>query len=119
MKMTQTNDRFAAVRDQFAGTRLGPYCDVAGRGLMSEASREALQHHLEQATLGTINKAALFGAVETTRGLFASLIGTDAENIAYTRNVTDGIATFAASLDWRPGDSVILCEELEHPANIY
>jgi cysteine desulfurase / selenocysteine lyase len=25
----------------------------------------------------------------------------------------------ASSLDWRAGDSVVLCEESEHPANIY
>src|SRR5882724_3110501 len=117
--MIQDNDRFAAVRRHFAGTRRGPYCDVAARGLMSEASRKALEHHIDQATQGTIDKANLFAEVERTRGLFASLIGTQASNIAYTRNVTDGIATFAASLDWRAGDSVVLCEELEHPANIY
>src|SRR5882757_8292089 len=117
--MTDNTDRFAAVRHRFAGTQRGPYCDVAARGLMSDASRTAMEQYLDQATQGTINKAALFAAAEKARGLYASLVGTDAENIAYTRNVTDGIATFAASLDWRPGDSVILCEELEHPANIY
>lgn len=117
--MAQINDSFTAVRRNFAGTQRGPYCDVASRGLMSNASRGALEHHLEQATLGTIDKPALFVAAEKTRSLFASLIGSDAQDVAYTRNVTDGIATFAASLDWRPGDSVVLCEELEHPANIY
>src|SRR6202035_6106115 len=117
--MTQENDRFAAIRRHFAGTRRGPYCDVAARGLMFGASRAALERHLEDASEGTIDKAALFQQVEKTRALFASLIGAAPESIAYTRNVTDGIATFATSLDWREGDSVVLCEELEHPANIY
>jgi cysteine desulfurase/selenocysteine lyase len=117
--MSLHDERFVAVRSQFAGTQRGPYCDVAARSLLSDASRVALEQHVEQAAQGTIDKAGLFAMAERTRGLFASLIGTTAENIAYTRNVTDGIATFAASLDWRPGDSVILCEELEHPANIY
>ena len=39
--------------------------------------------------------------------------------MAFTHNVTDGIAAVASSLDWHAGDSVVLCEELEHPANIY
>lgn len=117
--MPPNSDRFAAVRRQFAGTQRGPYCDVAARGLMSAASRDALENYLEQATCGTIHKPALFAAAEKARGLFASLIGTETQNIAYTRNVTDGIATFAASLNWRAGDSVVLCEELEHPANVY
>jgi cysteine desulfurase / selenocysteine lyase len=117
--MTKNNERFAAIRRHFAGTRRGPYTDVAARGLMSDASRAALERHLDDATEGTIDKKALFAQVEKTRGLFAALIGSAPENVAYTRNVTDGIATFAASLDWREGDSVVLCEELEHPANIY
>ncbi|WP_409189292.1 aminotransferase class V-fold PLP-dependent enzyme [Bradyrhizobium sp. RDM4] len=117
--MVKSNDRFAAVRGQFAGTQHGPYCDVASRGLLSNESRAALEQHLEQATLGIIDKSALFAAASKTRQRFASLIGADARNVAYTRNITDGIAAFAASLEWRPGDSVVLCEELEHPANIY
>jgi cysteine desulfurase / selenocysteine lyase len=117
--MTKDNERFAAIRRHFAGTRLGPYFDVAARGLMSQASRSALERHLQEATEGTIDKPALFAQVEKTRALFASLIGSAPQHVAYTRNVTDGIATFAASLDWREGDSVVLCEALEHPANIY
>ena len=117
--MTEKQERFAAIRSQFAGTNRGPYCDVAARGLMLSASRASLERHLDDASEGTIDKSALFRQAERTRALLACLIGSTPETIAYTRNVTDGIATFAASLDWRPGDSVVLCEELEHPANIY
>jgi cysteine desulfurase / selenocysteine lyase len=116
--MTEDSERFAATRKNFAGTARGPYLDVAVRGLMSRASRAAIERHLEELTEGTVDKPALFAQVERTRGLFARLIGAAAQDIAYTRNVTDGIATFAASLDWRPGDSVVLCEAIEHPANV-
>jgi cysteine desulfurase / selenocysteine lyase len=117
--MTKDNERFDAIRRRFAGSTRGPYCDVAARGLMSHASRAAMDRHLQDATEGTVDKTALFAQVEKTRGLFASLIGSGPKDVAYTRNVTDGIATFAASLDWREGDSVVLCEALEHPANVY
>lgn len=117
--MTKNNERFAAIRRHFAGTQRGPYFDVSTRGLMFDASRAALDRHLQDSTDGTVDKKALFAQVEKTRALYGSLIGSTAENIAYTRNVTDAIATFAASLDWREGDSVVLCEALEHPANIY
>ena len=116
--MGEHDERFAAIRKNFAGTARGPYLDVAVRGLMSRASRAALDRHLTDLTEGTVDKPALFAQVERTRGLFARLIGTDAQDIAYTRNVTDGIATFAASLDWRAGDNVVLCEAIEHPANV-
>jgi selenocysteine lyase/cysteine desulfurase len=117
--MTTQSERFAAIRRHFTGTERGPYFDVAARGLMSRASRTALDRHLQDASEGTIDKKALFAQVEKTRGLFASLIGGAPKDVAYTRNVTDAVATFAASLDWRAGDSVVLCEALEHPANIY
>jgi cysteine desulfurase / selenocysteine lyase len=112
-------DSFAAIRSSFPGTKRGPYLDVAARGLFYEGGRFALEDHLRDAQEGTIDKKALFAKVEQTRELFASLIGSAPGEVAFTRNVTDGIAAVASSLDWRAGDSVVLCEELEHPANIY
>jgi cysteine desulfurase / selenocysteine lyase len=112
-------DSFAAIRSSFPGTKRGPYLDVAARGLFYEGGRSALEDHLRDAQDGAIDKKALFAKVEHTRELFASLIGSTPGEVAFTRNVTDGIAAVASSLDWRAGDSVVLCEELEHPANIY
>jgi cysteine desulfurase / selenocysteine lyase len=117
--MSRDNGRFAAIRHQFAGAARGPYFDVAARGLMSQDSRAAVERHLKDLAEGTVDKKTWFAQVERTRGLFAKLIGCAAKDVCYTRNVTDGIATFAASLDWQPGDSIVLCESLEHPANIY
>jgi cysteine desulfurase/selenocysteine lyase len=111
--------RFARVRESFPGTRTGPYLDVAARGLLYDGARAALDAYLEQNAAGTLDKGKLFAAVEKTRGLFASLIRATPDEIAFTRNVTDAIATFAASLPWRPGDNVVVCESLEHPANIF
>jgi selenocysteine lyase/cysteine desulfurase len=113
------SETVAAIRGNFAGTKSGPYLDVAARGLLYDGGRLALERHLQDAAEGIVDKKALFAQVEQTRELFASLIGSAPEEVAYTRNVTDAIATFAACLDWREGDSVVLCEELEHPANIY
>src|SRR5262249_56729735 len=50
--MTETQERFAAIRSHFAGTSRGPYCDVAVRGLMLRASRAALDRHLDDASEG-------------------------------------------------------------------
>lgn len=111
--------RFARVRDHFPGTRAGPYLDVAARSLLYDGARAALDAYLEANGAGTLDKSQLFAAVERTRALFASLIRAVPDEIAFTRNVTDAIATFAASLPWRPGDNVIVCESLEHPANIF
>jgi cysteine desulfurase / selenocysteine lyase len=111
--------KFARVRARFPGTRTGPYLDVSARSLLYDGARAALDAYLDQNATGSLDKGALFAGVEKTRGLFASLIRAEPDEIAFTRNVTDGIATFGASLPWRPGDNVVVCESLEHPANIF
>jgi selenocysteine lyase/cysteine desulfurase len=111
--------RFARIRDRFPGTKTGPYLDVSARGLLFDGARAALDAYLDQNAAGTLDKSAMFAGVEKTRGLFASLVRAEPDEIAFTRNVTDGIATFGASLPWQPGDNVVVCELIEHPANIF
>jgi len=111
--------RWDAVRSRFPGADAGPYLDVSGRSLLFEDGRAALNAHLDALSAGAVDKAALFDAVEHARALFAALIRCTADEVSFTRNVTDGIAAFGASLEWKPGDSVVLCEALEHPANVY
>ena len=111
--------RFARIRHCFPGTAAGPYLDVSARCLLYSGARKAFDAYLDQNGEGTLDKKAMFKGVERTRELFARLIHADADEIAFTRNVTDGIATLAASLPWKAGDNVVLCESLEHPANVY
>jgi selenocysteine lyase/cysteine desulfurase len=111
--------RFARIRDRFPGAKTGPYLDVSARGLLYDGAREALDAYLDRNAAGTLDKGAMFTGVEKTRALFASLVRAEPDEIAFTRNVTDGIATFGASLPWRFGDNVVVCESLEHPANIF
>jgi cysteine desulfurase / selenocysteine lyase len=110
--------RFSAIRGSFAGVAAGPYMDVSARSLLYSGARSALDRYLDANAEGRLNKSEVFAAVEATRSLYARLIGADADEIAYTRNVTDGIATFATSLPWESGDNVVVCEALEHPANL-
>ncbi|MCJ2052509.1 aminotransferase class V-fold PLP-dependent enzyme [Methylobacterium sp. J-070] len=117
--MSPRDELFAAAREQFAGTRAGPFFDMASRALLYTGGRAALDKHLDDMANGTIDKAGLFSAVEECREQFAALICSHPDEVAFTRNVTDGIAAFGAALDWKPGDTVVVCEELEHPANIY
>jgi cysteine desulfurase/selenocysteine lyase len=111
--------RFVRIRDRFPGASTGPYLDVSARGLLSDGARAALDDYLDRNAAGSLDKAAMFSGVEKTRGLFASLVRAEPDEIAFTRNVTDGIATFGASLRWQPGDNVVICDSLEHPANIF
>ena len=55
----------------------------------------------------------------SARERFARLIRAKPAEIAVTKNVTEGLNIVANAIDWRPGDNVVVCAELEHPNNIY
>lgn len=52
---------------------------------------------------------------ETTRQKAAALLNASREEIALTRNVSDGINIVAHGIDWQPGDEVIISDQ-EHPS---
>lgn len=111
--------RFALARARFPGATEQVYMDVAGRGLMSVDSRDAIDRHMDMRLHVGADKPAMFAQVERVRSRFAGLIGAAPEEIALTGNTSEGINLIAASLPWRPGDSVVLCAALEHPNNVY
>lgn len=95
------------------------YLDVAARCVFPRCVREALDRHLDHRMLAGADKPKLFAMVEETRRRFADLIRANPEEITFTKNVSEGLNMVATGLDWRPGENVILCPQLEHPANIY
>jgi cysteine desulfurase/selenocysteine lyase len=111
--------RMAEFRRRFAGAEKWIYFDVAGRGLISRDTRAAIDRHLDAREYDGGDKQAMFDAVETARCRFAALVNASAEEVAFVRNVSDGLNAAAAAFDWRPGDNVVLCGEVEHPSNIY
>jgi len=107
------------VRALFPGTRDQVYLDVSARGLVPESVREAATEYLDSCVLGTGDKDLLRTRVDETRAAMAALIGAEPDEVAITKNVSEGLNLFAASLPWREGDNVVLCPGLEHPNNIY
>ena len=110
---------FSAVRAMFPGARDKVYMGVPARGLPPSTGRAALDTYLDQYVDGTIDKDANFEAIERVRAKYARLINANADDIAFTKNVSEGLNHIAASLPWQAGDNVIVCRELEHPNNIY
>ena len=108
-----------AVRALFPGAGRRAYFDIGARCLLAEPVRDAAAAHLETRMHAGGDKDELRAVVEEARSDFAALVGADPEEIAITKNVSDGLNLFAASLPWRAGDNVVFCPELEHPNNIY
>lgn len=107
------------LRTLFPGVSRRIYMDVAAQGLLPQPVREAVDTYLDEAMLGTGDKPRMHAMVEETRIAFAALVGASADEIAITKNVSEGLNLFAASLPWEKGDNVVLCPALEHPNNIY
>lgn len=116
--VTGAADVAEAWRD-FPGVEGKTYMDVAARGLMPHSTRAALAAHLDEFAAGDVDKPGYFDMIERVRGSFARSINAGADEIAFTKNITEGLNIVAASLAWKSGDNLVLCPEIEHPANFY
>ena len=106
-------------RRLFPGAMDQVYLDVSLNGLMPVPARDAALAHLDKRVMGRAVKAELHAQAERVRGQVAHLIGSEPEEVAITKNVSEGLNLFASSLAWEPGDNVVLCPELEHPNNVF
>ncbi|MCC7081816.1 MAG: aminotransferase class V-fold PLP-dependent enzyme [Burkholderiales bacterium] len=113
-----TTDLTQAHRD-FPATERWTYMDVSARGLLPRFARDALVAHLDERMNAELDKHAYFDTIERVRGRLAQHLHAARDEIAFTKNVTEGLAAVAASIDWRSGDNLIVCPEIEHPANVY
>ena len=110
----------ADARSHFPALERWTYMDISGRSVLSREVRAAIDAHLDDRMLnGATDKAQYFDLVERTRGRFAQIIGAAADEITYTKNISEGLNMIATAVQWRPGDNVVLCAELEHPNNVY
>lgn len=104
------------VREAYPVLKDVVYLNVGTYGLMPEpalAQFQAIQAEFERR--GVASDGTFGRKTEETRQRVAALMGASADEIAFTRNATDGINLVLAGLDWRPGDEVITTDE-EHEA---
>lgn len=67
---------------------------------------------------GSLHYDDWLAAYEGLRVAAARLVGASRSEIALTKNTSEGIATIATGLDWKPGDRVVGFRE-EFPANYF
>ena len=103
---------FPAAADQI-------YLNCAARGLTPRRARRAVDKVLDACMEGSVDKDQMFTLVERVRNAFAQMICGDPDEIAITKNVSEGLNAIIAALDMKAGDNVILCPSLEHPNNVY
>jgi selenocysteine lyase/cysteine desulfurase len=94
---------------------------------MNHAAVAPISRRVRDAMVGLLDEVQQSGAehwerwMETYGGVrrsLAQLLNADPGEIAFAKNTSEGISTFANGLDWQPGDEVVSIEG-EFPANFY
>jgi selenocysteine lyase/cysteine desulfurase len=108
-----------AYRDQFPVTGNFVYLNHAAVAPLSKASADAMKRLADDAwRFGSYHYSEWLETYEALRSAAARLIGSSRDEIAIVKNTSEGIATVAIGLDWRPRDRVVAFRE-EFPANFY
>lgn len=120
MTVVQPTD-FAAARRQFPAALHQTYLNVGSKSVLSNTAHEAALASIALTWQGTDDKSSdNEAALQQVRGKFARLIGAAGGNdIAITKNVTEGLNAVASAMAYEAGDNVVFCPELEHPNNVY
>ena len=106
-------------RDRFPVTGNLIYLNHAAVSPLSRPVAEAMQHLAQDALdYGSLHYEKWMATYAGVRTSAAKLINASSSEIAIVKNTSEGIATVAMGIDWKPGDIVVAFEE-EFPANLY
>jgi cysteine desulfurase / selenocysteine lyase len=108
-----------AIRDLFPVVRSKTYLNSAAIGPMPMTSVSAVAAQLDDvATGGAIHLSDWVETKNRVRCVVAEMLGVRSDDVAFTRNTSDGLCAVAAGLDWDPGDNIVSFAN-EFPANYY
>jgi len=112
-------DLHETYRDEFPVTKNLIYMNHAAVAPLCRASAEAMKWLADDACQnGSLHYDVWMDCYQGLRVATAKLINARPEEIAIVKNTSEGIATVALGLGWKPGDRVVAFKE-EFPANYY
>lgn len=95
------------------------YLNHAAVAPLCKPAAEAMKNLADDClNFGSLHYDQWLAAYEGVRVAAAKLIHADRSEIALVKNTSEGIATVAMGIDWRPGDRIVAFRE-EFPANYY
>jgi selenocysteine lyase/cysteine desulfurase len=107
------------IRSQFVAATKYTYMNSAAVSPLPQKAVDALRWQLEDvAANGTLHYQQWVDTKERCRSLIAEMLSVRAEQVAFVRNTSDGIASIANGLDWLGGGNIVSFAE-EFPANYY
>lgn len=108
----------ASIRGQFPATDRWTYLETASNGPLPTVAAEAVRTFLADAQANGRSGPLWQDGRDRARAGFARLIGADPADVVFAKNATEGVNIVAAGLDAEAGDNIVICGDLEHPANI-
>ncbi|HTH51319.1 MAG TPA: aminotransferase class V-fold PLP-dependent enzyme [Pyrinomonadaceae bacterium] len=108
-----------SIRNLFIAARNYTYLNSAAVSPLPETAVKAvIDQMIDVSAHGSIGYLGWLEHKESARTLLAGMMNVQPEQVAFTRNTSDGIATIANGLDWAEGDNIVSFEN-EFPANFY
>lgn len=107
------------IRAQFPAALNSTYLNSAAMAPMPTSTVRAVAAQLVEVSHGGSQKLCdWLKTKERVRGLIATMLGVKAEDIAFTRNTSDGLCAVAAGMTWERDDNIVTFAH-EFPANYY
>jgi selenocysteine lyase/cysteine desulfurase len=107
------------IRSLFAAANEHTYLNSAAVSPLPRTAIEAVNRQLNDvASHGSSHYLDWIATKNRSRELLASMLNVQPEQIAFTRNTSDGFATIANGIRWQQGDNIVSFAR-EFPANWY
>ena len=107
------------VRARYPVATKSTFLNITSGTPLSNAAKAAVEDLIEAQWNGSGSREQRYALIASARERFARLIRAKSPEIAITKNVTEGLNIVANAVNWKAGDNVVVCTELEHPNNVY
>src|SRR3954465_1132118 len=100
-------DQLIGNSDAFPILNEWDFFNHAGVSPLPRVAADALRKYAQQAESVAYIDTGWYRDIEKLRASAAKLINAKTEEIAFVKNTSEGIATVANGIDWKPGDRII------------
>ncbi|HUF05478.1 MAG TPA: aminotransferase class V-fold PLP-dependent enzyme [Aridibacter sp.] len=108
-----------SIRSQFPALKRYAYLNSAAVSPIPVSAIEAVNSQLwDVAEHGSTHYPDWVATKNRARSLVAGMMKVEPEQVAFTRNTSDGFASVASAIDWEPTDNIVTFHR-EFPANFY
>lgn len=112
-------EELAGFRARFPLLETTTYLNIGARGLVSIAARETGHQMIDGHGAFIMPRSERRRLLDEAKAAFSTLIHAKSHEISAIQNCSQGINIVATAIDWRPGDNVVLCADIEHPNNVF